>query len=328
MGDVLAIAEQKDGKIRSVANEVVTVASAVAEGLGGSAHALVLGGDGVGEHAGELGTFGAEVVRVGEEAALESHVPEIHAAVIAEVVASHDYTAVLFAATAVGKDLAPRVAALVDAPLASDVTHLEVNGGRLVGIRPIYGGKLMARIGFETSPAVVSLRPNAFGADGSPASGRVEPFTPAIPDEVRTRVVDFRSAEAGAVDVSEATVIVSGGRGMRGAENWGLLEDLRNALGPGTALGASRAVVDAGWRPHSEQVGQTGKTVAPRLYFAVGISGAVQHLAGMRTSQTIVAINKDPDAPIFSVADYGIVGDVFEVLPRLTSEIAALRAEG
>ncbi len=328
MGDVLAIAEQKDGKIRSVANEVVTVAAAVAEGLGGSAHALVLGGAGITEHAGGLGAFGAEVVRVGEEAALESHVPEIHAAVIAEVVASHDYTAVLFAATAVGRDLAPRVAALVDAPLASDVTHLEVNSGRLVGIRPIYGGKVMARIGFEGSRAVVSLRPNAFGAAGSPASGRIEPFTPAIPDEVRTRVVDFRSAEAGAVDVSEATVIVSGGRGMKGAENWGLLEDLRNALGPGTALGASRAVVDAGWRPHSEQVGQTGKTVAPRLYFAVGISGAVQHLAGMRTSQTIVAINKNPDAPIFSVADYGIVGDAFEVLPRLTAEIAALRAEG
>ena len=328
MGDVLAIAEQKDGKVRSGANEVVTVAAALAEGLGGSAHALVLGGAGVGKHAGGLGTFGAEVVRVGEDSALEGHVPEIHAAVIAEVVASHDYTAVLFAATAVGKDLAPRVAALVDAPLASDVTHLEVNSGRLVAIRPIYGGKVMARIRFEASRAVVSLRPNAFGVDGSPASGRVEPFTPAIPDEVRTRIVDFRSAEAGAVDVSEATVIVSGGRGMKGAENWGLLEDLRNALGPGTALGASRAVVDAGWRPHSEQVGQTGKTVAPRLYFAVGISGAVQHLAGMRTSQTIVAINKDPDAPIFSVADYGIVGDAFEVLPRLTAEIAALRAEG
>ena len=329
MGDVLAIAEQRDGKIRPVANEVVTVAASVAEGLGGcSAHALVLGGAGVGEHAGDLGNFGAEVVRVGEDPALEGHLPETHAAVIAEVVASHGYAAVLFAATALGKDLAPRMAALVDAPLASDVTHLEVYGGRLVGIRPIYGGKAMARIGFEASPAVLSLKPNAFGSNGSQAAGRIEPFTPAIPEGVRTRIVAFQAAEAGAVDVSEASVIVSGGRGMKGAEHWGLLEGLRKALGPGTALGASRAVVDAGWRPHGEQVGQTGKTVAPKLYFAVGISGAVQHLAGMRTSQTIVAINKDSHAPIFAVADYGIVGDAFEVLPRLTAEIAALRAEG
>ena len=328
MGDALAIAEQRDGRIRPVANEVVTVAAMVSKGLGGSAHALVLGGAGVGEHAGDLGNFGAEVVRVGEDPALEGHVPETHAAVIAEVVGSHGYAAVLFAATALGKDLAPRVAALVDAPLASDVTHLEVDGGRLVGTRPIYGGKAMARVGFEASPAVLSLRPNAFGANGSHAAGRIEPFTGAIPDGVRTRIVDFQAAEAGAVEVSEASVIVSGGRGMKGAEHWGLLEELRNALGPGTALGASRAVVDAGWRPHAEQVGQTGKTVAPKLYFAVGISGAIQHLTGMRTSQTIVAINKDPDAPIFAVADYGIVGDAFEVLPRLTAEIAALRAEG
>ncbi len=327
IGDVLAIAEQRDGKIRPAANEVVTVAASVAEGLGGSAHALVLGGTGIGEHAGDLGNFGAEVVRLGEDPALEGNVPETHAVVIAEVVASHDYAAVLFTATALGKDLAPRVAALLDAPLASDVTHLEVDGGRLVGIRPIYGGKVMARIGFEATPAVLSLRPNAFGANGSHAAGRIAPFTAAIPDRVRTRIVDFQAKEAGAVDVSGASVIVSGGRGMKGPENWGLLEELRNALGPGTALGASRAVVDAGWRPHGEQVGQTGKTVAPKLYFAVGISGAIQHLAGMRTSQTIVAINKDPDAPIFAVADYGIVGDAFEVLPRLTAEIAALRAE-
>lgn len=328
MGDVLAIAEQRDGKIRPVANEVVTVAASVAEGLGGSAHALILGGPGVAERAGELGTFGAEVVRVGEDPGLEAYVPEIHAPVIAEVVASHGYAAVLFAATALGKDLAPRVAALVDAPLASDVTHLEIDGDRLVVIRPVYGGKVMARVGFKASPAVLSLRPNAFGANGSHAAGRIEPFTPALPDGARTRILDFQAAEAGAVDVSEASVIVSGGRGMKGAEHWGLLEELRDALGPGTALGASRAVVDAGWRPHGEQVGQTGKTVAPKLYFAVGISGAVQHLAGMGTSQTIVAINKDPDAPIFSVADYGIVGDASEVLPRLTAEIAALRSEG
>ena len=328
MGDVLAIAELKDGKIRPVASEVVAVAASVAKRLGGSAHALVLGGAGVGEHSGELGTFGAEVVRVGEDPALEGHVPETHAAVIAEVVASHGYATVLFTATAIGKDLAPRVAALVDAPLASDVTHLEVDGGKLVGTRPIYGGKALARLRFEASPAVLSLRRNAFGANRSPAAGRIEPFTATLPDGVRTRIVDFRAAEAGAVDVSEATVIVSGGRGMKGAEHWGLLEELRNALGPGTALGASRAVVDAGWRPHGEQVGQTGKTVAPKLYFAVGISGAIQHLAGMRTAQTIVAINKDSDAPIFAVADYGIVGDAFEVLPRLTAEIAAVRAEG
>jgi electron transfer flavoprotein alpha subunit len=328
MGDVLAITEQRDGKIRPVANEVVTVAAAVAEGIGGTAHALLLGGAGVGENAGDLGNFGAEVVRVGEDSAIEGYVPETHAAVIAEVVSSHGYSAVLFAATALGKDLAPRVAALVDAPLASDVTHLETDGGRLVGIRPIYGGKAMARVGFEASPAILSLRTNAFGTNGTRADGRIEPFTVTIPDGVRTRIVDFQAAQSGSVDVSEANVIVSGGRGMKGPEHWSLLEDLQSALGPGTALGASRAVVDAGWRPHGEQVGQTGKTVAPRLYFAVGISGAIQHLSGMRTSQTIVAINKDPDAPIFAVADYGIVGDAFEILPRLTAEIAALREGG
>jgi electron transfer flavoprotein alpha subunit len=254
--------------------------------------------------------------------------PETHAAVIAEVVRSHGYTVVLFGATALGKDLAPRVAARIDAPLASDVTRVETEGDRVVGVRPIYGGKALARVGFEASPAVLSLRPNAFGTNGSQAAGRIEPFTPTIPEGVRTRIVDFQAAQSGSVDVDEASVIVSGGRGMKGAEHWSLLEDLRGALGPGTALGASRAVVDAGWRPHGEQVGQTGKTVAPRLYFAVGISGAIQHLAGMRTSQTIVAINKDPDAPIFAVADYGIVGDAFDVLPGLTAEIAALRAEG
>ncbi len=328
MGDVLAIAEQRDGKIRPVTHELVGAAASVAHGLGGSAHALVLGGVGIGDGAGELGGYGAEVVRVGEDAALEGCAPETCAGVIAEAVASHSYELIFFAATALGKDLAPRVAALIDAPLASDVTRLEVESGKLVVERPVYGGKAIARVGFAAAPAVLSLRTNAFGTNESQAEGRTERFAVVIPETVRSRTVEFRAAESGSVDVSEASVIVSGGRGMKGAEHWNLLEDLRSALGAQAALGASRAVVDAGWRPHGEQVGQTGKTVAPALYFAVGISGAVQHLAGMRTSQTIVAINKDPDAPIFAVADYGIVGDAFGVLPKLTAEITALRSEG
>jgi electron transfer flavoprotein alpha subunit len=328
MGDVLAIAEQKSGKVRPGTNEVVSAAASVAGGLGGSVHALVLGGIGIGDQARGLGGFGADVVRVGEDPALEACPPETYAAVIAQAIASRAYEAVFFAATALGKDLAPRVAALIDAPLVSDVTHLVVDGGKLVVERPVYGGKAIARVRFGAAPAVLSLRPNSLGTNESKAEGRIEHFTAAIPAVVQTRTVEFKAAEGGSVDVSEAGVIVAGGRGMKSAEHWNLLEDLRSALGAQTALGASRAVVDAGWRPHSEQVGQTGKTVAPSLYFAVGISGAVQHLAGMRTSQTIVAINKDPDAPIFTVADYGIVGDVFEVLPRLTAEITALRSEG
>ena len=327
MGDVLAVAERRDGKIRLGAHEVIAAAASVGVGLGGSTHALVLGGPGVADQVGDMGRWGAEVVRVGEDPRLETLVPETHAVVIADAVNSHGYAAVFFAATAVGKDLAPRVAALLDVPLASDVTLLEVDDGRLFCERPIYGGKAIARLGFEASPAVLSLRPNVFGTKGSQAEGRVERITVAIPETVRSRVVDFHAAEGGSVDVSEASVIVSGGRGMKSAEHWNLLEDLRNALGAQAALGASRAVVDAGWRPHDEQVGQTGKTVSPTLYFAIGISGAIQHLAGMRTSQVIVAINKDPDAPIFAIADYGIVGDAFEILPLLTTQIQELRSE-
>jgi electron transfer flavoprotein alpha subunit len=214
--------------------------------------------------------------------------------------------------------------------MAADVTDVSAEGGAVVVRRPVYAGKAFARLRIEASPAVVSLRPNAFPAGEHAAAGAVEALDVDVDaSSWGARVVSFEAASAGALDVSEASVVVSGGRGMKGPEHWGLLEDLRDALGSDvTALGASRAVVDAGWRPHGEQVGQTGKTVAPKLYIAVGISGAIQHLAGMRTSGTIVAVNKDPDAPIFGVADYGVVGDLFEVLPRLTSAVREMRSGG
>ena len=327
MADVLAFAEQRDGEIRGSAREAVSLAAKLAEELNGSARALVLGGPGIAGSAGALGAHGAAVVEVGEDEALADYHPEGYAAVVAERIRAGDYGAVIFPATILGKDLAPRVAAMLDVPLASDVTGVSVEGGTLAVVRPVYAGKAFAHLTMDGTPALVSIRPNVFQPEERAAAGTVETFTPAVDSSSwKSRVIDRKAAGDGALDVSEATIVISGGRGMKGPENWGLLEDLRDAIGGGTALGASRAVVDAGWRSHSEQVGQTGKTVAPKLYIAVGISGAIQHLAGMRTSQTIVAVNKDPDAPIFNVADYGIVGDLFEVAPLLAEEIAKAKA--
>jgi len=328
MADVLAFAEQRDGEIRGPAREAVTAACRVAAGIGGQVKALVLGGPGIASSAGDLGRFGAAAVEVGEHEALAEYNPEGYAQVVADRIKAGGYAAVVFSATTLGKDLAPRVAALLDVPLASDVTGLEVEGGALTAIRPVYAGKAFAHLAFAGTPVLVTIRPNVFQPVEAAAAGTVENFVPSVdPGGWKTRVVERKAAGDAALDVSEATLVVSGGRGMKDPSNWPLLEGLRDALGDGAALGASRAVVDAGWRPHGEQVGQTGKTVAPKLYVAVGISGAIQHLAGMRTSGTIVAINKDPDAPIFNVADYGIVGDLFEVVPRLTEEIRGLKAK-
>jgi electron transfer flavoprotein alpha subunit len=329
MADVLAFAEQKDGTIGGAAREAVATAAELAGQLGGSAHALVLGGVGTSAGAGELGAAGAEVVTVAENDALTEYHPDAYARVIADHVRSGSYAAVILPATTMGKDVAPRVAARLDVPLASDATAIRVHDGFMTFVRPVYAGKAFASVTLDALPAMVTIRPNVFSVDARPASGAVSVVTPEV-DTASSglRVVERKGAGASATDVAEAAVVVSGGRGLKEAEHWNLLEGLRDALGPGTALGASRAVVDAGWRPHGEQVGQTGKTVAPKLYFAIGISGAIQHLAGMRTSQTIVAVNKDADAPIFGVADYGIVGDLFDVVPRLTEEIAALKAGG
>lgn len=327
MADVLAFAEQRDGQVGSAAREATSVAAELAEGLGGTAHALVLGAPGASSDAASLGAFGAASIAVGEHEALGEYNPEGYVDLVVEHVRAGGYGAVVFAATTLGKDLAPRVAAALDVPMASDVTAVSASGSTVTVTRPVFSGKAFATLELDAAPAVVSVRPNVFQATERGAAGDVSTFTPSVdPAAWRVRVTERKSAAEGQVDVSEASIVVSGGRGMKDPENWGLLEGLRDSIGSGVALGASRAVVDAGWRPHGEQVGQTGKTVAPKLYIAVGISGAIQHLAGMRTAKTIVAINKDADAPIFSVADYGIVGDLFEVLPRLSDEITALKA--
>ena len=328
MADVMAFLEQNNCRISDSGIEVVTVASSIASDLGGRVHVLILGGPGTAENAAELGRFGAVHIDVAEHVELSDCNPEGYATVIRDRVHQGDYAAVVFAATTLGKDLAPRVAALLDVPLATDVTGVLVEDGRIVIERPVYAGKALAQLEINATPVLMSIRPNVFPIFESPESSQLRTFTPDVdPCAWAVRVLERKASDKGTLDVSDASTVVSGGRGMKEPSNWVLLEQLRDVLGPGAALGASRAVVDAGWRPHGEQVGQTGKTIAPKLYIAVGISGAIQHLAGMRTAQTIVAINRDPEAPIFKVANYGIVGDLFQILPRLTQEIEALREQ-
>lgn len=322
---ILAIAEQRDGTLRRASHEVVSQARRIADALGGSVDAVVLGAPGIAAAAGELGRFGADRVLVAESENWAQYHPEAYTAALAQIIGRDQYFAVFLPASARGKDYAPRLAARLDLPLATDATALAVDAGELVITRPLYAGKVFARVKLTGGTRLVSLRPNAFGTEDNARPGAVEVVGDIAPAEPpRLRVREFIPAASERPDVSEAPVVISGGRGLRGPEHWTLLDDLCEAIGPRCALGASRAVVDAGWRPHGEQVGQTGKTVAPQLYFAIGISGAIQHLAGMRTARTIVAINKDPDAPIFKVADYGIVGDAFEVVPRLAAEIRKL----
>jgi len=319
VSNVLAVLEQRDGALRKVSHEVVTGARRLADGLGGSVDALVLAAGAV-QGAEQLGRFGADKVITLTNAAFGLYAPEGYARAVAERVKSGAYGAVVFAASATGKDLAPRVAARLRRPLAQDVTDFGVEGGAVTVTRPVYAGKALLKLKITGAPAVISLRPSVFTPVERPKAGTQETAA-AVGSAGRVVVKQIKAAAAGTLDVAEAPIIVSGGRGLKEPANFKVLEELAAAFAGRAAVGASRAVVDAGWRPHAEQVGQTGKTVSPTLYVAVGISGAIQHLAGMRTSKVIVAINKDRDAPIFKVADYGIVGDLFEVVPKLTEEI-------
>jgi len=328
MANVLVFAEQREGVLRRAAHEAAGAARRVADALGGSVDAVVLGPASAAGWAAELGRSGVDRVLVGAGDLFESHDPEAFTAALERVVRAGDHYAVLLPATSLGKDLAPRLAARLGVPLATDATALQIEDGELVITRPVYAGKAVAEVVLDAAPRVVSLRPNVFRAAEAPREAAIESIDLAGITPGRVRVREFVEAAGERPDVAEAAIIVSGGRGLRGPENWQLLEQLAEALGPQCALGASRAVVDAGWRPHGEQVGQTGKTVSPQLYFAVGISGAIQHLAGMRTARTIVAINKDPEAPIFKVADYGVVGDALDILPRLAEAIREARAGG
>jgi electron transfer flavoprotein alpha subunit len=300
--DILVVAEQRDGELKKVTFEILGKAKELAKELGGQASAVVLGHD-------------------------IAPMPDGWAAVVARLAARLEPAVILGPATAFGKDLLPRVAAKLDAGLASDVTGLEVGDGRLLIQRPIYAGKAIATVRVKTDPQMATVRANSFAVPEPDAAATAEVEELDLTGYQAMAVVkDVITGNGEKLDVAEADIVVSGGRGMGGPEHYSILEALADAL-PGAAVGASRASVDAGWRPHADQVGQTGKTVSPSLYIACGISGAVQHLAGMKTSKYIVAINKDADAPIFQLADYGIVADLFDVVPQITEEVKKLYSQ-
>jgi len=322
---ILVFIEQRDGKVRAVSREALGEAVRLSGALGGPVIGVCAAAADPGLAA--LGEAGASEILLATHEAFGRYEP---AGVVRAVVAAVEKVkpaVVLFPASSIGRDLAPRVAARLGLGLAADCTALAVEGGRLVASRPVYAGKALQRVGFTGSPALVSLRPKIFASASAPNGG--PPVMTPLPVEVdmaaaRSRVREVKATSAGKVDLTEAEIIVSGGRGLRGPEHFDIIESLAASLG--ATVGASRAVVDAGWRSHGDQVGQTGKTVSPKLYVAVAISGAIQHLAGMSSSRCIVAINKDPDAPIFKVADFGLVGDAFEVVPALTEAIQKLNA--
>jgi len=327
MANIFAFVETRAGEVRKVGLEAVTAARLLADKVGGGeVHALVIGPAGVAAKAAQIGEHGADVVYAVEHPDLANYNPEVAAATAVERLKAGGYRAAVFSTSAQGRDLSPRVAARLGVSIVTDVLSFDVEGDSIVVRHPMNIGKVIATIAISSTPAIVAMRPNVIAPAKNPKAGRVEKIEPAIaPSAARVKVVETRQGGGGKLDLAEAPVVIAGGRGLKSADNFKLVEDLAAAFG-NAAVGATRAVTDDGWRPHSDQIGQTGRLVSPELYIAVGISGAVQHLAGMRTSKTIVAVNKDKEAPIFKVADYGIVGDVFEVLPALTEAVRGAKS--
>jgi electron transfer flavoprotein alpha subunit len=319
--NILVYLEERNGQIRKPSLEAVGAAHAI----GGSVSVAIIGADSPAliEQAKKLNVGAIYCVN---DARLANYSSRATGRALAEIAKQAAADVILIGATGRGKDLAPRIAIRLEAGYVPDVTTFSVDGNEIIATHPVYAGKAQMNVRVTTPIKIYSTRPNLWKASNdAPASEpSVHSVTVAFEDSDFTEQTKSLVLSQGKLDVAEADIIVSGGRGMRGPENWAMIENLAAAFGGAT--GASRAVVDAGWRPHAEQVGQTGKTVSPTLYVAVGISGAVQHLAGMSSSKTIVAINKDENAPIFSIADYGIIGDAFEILPTLTEAVAKLRS--
>jgi electron transfer flavoprotein alpha subunit len=321
MGDVLVFAEHTKGKFPKTTLSAIEAGKQAASRTGGACHAIVVG-KGVDGLAQEIAGYGVKKVFAVDGDAFEHYLADAYTEAIADVVKQKGIDVLVGTSTAIGKDLLPRVAARLGAGMASDVVHFNEDGTLT---RPMYAGNVVATVKLEGSPGVVSVRATAFDAAKKDGAGEVEKVSVNVdPTKLKAKFVGFNETKSDRPVLTEASIVVSGGRGLKNGENFTTyLEPLCEVLG--AAMGASRAAVDAGFVPNDLQVGQTGKVVAPTLYIAVGISGAIQHLAGMKDSKTIVAINKDGEAPIFAVADYGLVADLFKAVPELTEELKKLK---
>jgi electron transfer flavoprotein alpha subunit len=324
MKNVLVVAELKNG-LRKTTLPSITFAKQAAQKLGGQVHALVAGESDVAAAAEELRKYGVAVVWTASSPALKSYTAEAFAKATLKAAESAQAGIVCASATSQGRDYLPRVAARLGAGMASDIVGVEDIGGKMAFKRPMFAGNLHQWVEITTDRKVVSVRPTDFDppAAGAPG-GEVRSLDPGIDAaSLKTKWVEFAEVKSERPELADARIVISGGRGTKGPEGYKeTVEVLADAMG--AAVGATRAIVDAGWVPNDWQVGQTGKVVAPELYIALGLSGAIQHIAGMAGSKTIVAVNKDPDAPIFKISDYGLVADLFKVVPELIAEIKKL----
>jgi electron transfer flavoprotein alpha subunit len=317
--DILVIAEHRGGNLKKVTVEAIGAAKKLAVDLGGEVHVAVLG-SGIQPTAKEISSYGVPVF-VFDDSKLENYSYETYSQALLPFIENRDYKLFIMGATPTGRDLSATLSSRLKAPVATEVTGLKSENGTIVTVRPIFAGKVISTFSMDSDRAIVTIRPNTFEAPEKTEGGSME-TVPATIGDLKAVVKEVVQKAAGRIDLTEADIVVSGGRGIKEQGNYKLIEELAEAAG--AAAGASRAIVDAGWVDHSNQVGQTGKTVSPKLYIAVGISGAIQHLAGMSTSKVIVAINSNPDAPIFKIADYGIVADAMQAVPLMIEEFKKL----